>query len=210
MTELWLIRHGETDWNLARRIQGWRDVELNEAGRLQARRLADRLGGEGHVFDAIYSSDLRRAHATALSVAARLGMDVRLEPRVRERRFGVLESLTPDEMDARQPEASAAWRARDLDHPLGGGESLREFHRRVVQAMDAIAASHPGQRVLAFTHGGVLDIVWRHAHRLALSTPRHEKLLNCAINRVACAGDGWRILDWGDASHICASADDIV
>jgi len=210
MTELWLIRHGETDWNLARRIQGWRDIELNELGRRQARRLAERLGDEGHVFDAIYSSDLKRAHATALSVAERLGMDVRVEPGVRERRFGVLEGLAMDDMDAHEPEASAAWRARDPDHGLGGGESLREFHRRVVQAMDAIAARHPGRRVLAFTHGGVLDMAWRHVQGLPLTTPRHGQLLNCAINRVALADGSWRIVDWGDVDHIGSSADDIV
>ena len=210
MTELWLIRHGETDWNLARRLQGWHDIELNDLGRRQARLLADRLGRDGHAFGAIYSSDLQRAHATALSVAERLGMPVQAEPGMRERRCGVLEGLSMDDMDAREPEASAAWRGRDPDHPLGDGESLREFHQRVVQTMEVIAARHAGERVLAFTHGGVLDVAWRHAQDLPLTAPRHAKLVNCAINRVRVAAQRWRIIDWGDISHIGAGEDDIV
>ncbi len=211
MTEIWLIRHGETDWNRARRLQGWKDIPLNDEGTEQAARLARRLGkdAQGGPFEAIYSSDLQRAHSTALPVAELLQLRVRPEPGLRERCYGVLEGLAMDELEQHQPVAAAAWRSRDPDRTLDGGESLRQFRDRVVTTLEDVAMRHPDARVLLFAHGGVLDIAWRHAQDIPLSHPRDAALLNTAVNRLRYENGRWRVMGWGDISHIDTSADDV-
>ena len=100
MTELWLMRHGETDWNIVHRLQGWRDIGLNDAGREQAARLANRLADEGttYTFHAAYSSDLDRTVKTLAPAAERLGLTVETTPALRERHYGSLEGLTVNEL----------------------------------------------------------------------------------------------------------------
>ena len=98
MTTLLLARHGETDWNREFRIQGSSDIQLNELGRQQAQFLAQELTDVD--LDAIYSSDLSRAQATAAAVAATHGLEVQLDPRLRERSFGSWEGLTREDVSA--------------------------------------------------------------------------------------------------------------
>src|SRR5213078_2372373 len=97
MTTLLLVRHGETDWNAAGRLQGHTDRPLSDYGREQARRLADELSSEG--VDAIYTSDLARARETAEIVAERLHLPVVLDPDLREKNWGTWEGLTSVERD---------------------------------------------------------------------------------------------------------------
>lgn len=212
MTEIWFIRHGETAWNHQRRLQGWQDIPLNEMGKAQAAKLASRLRNEAiHTpFDALYSSDLQRAHATAQSTADNLGLRIRTEPGIRERGFGVLEGLEMDLVTTCQPEAAAVWKSRDPTLTLEGGESLGQFQARIVATVDDMAQRHRNERILAFTHGGVLDIIWRHAAGLALNAPRDAAftLFNVGINRISVAGRQWRIVDWGDVAHIAGDTED--
>ena len=208
MTEIWFIRHGETVWNAERRLQGWQDTALNDTGREQAARLAARLRehAAGEPFAALYSSDLQRAHHTAEPVSEQLGLRVRVEPGIRERGFGELEGLAIDRVDALAPAAAAAWKSRDPLRPLEGGESLGQFHARVIATVQDLAQRHAGERILAVTHGGVLDIIWRHASGVPLQPPRQAALLNASINRVGVQAQGWRVLGWGDVAHIAAEA----
>ena len=213
MTEIWFIRHGETDWNRQRRLQGWQDIPLNEFGRNQAGLLASRLREDARStpIHAIYSSDLQRAHATATPVSEQLDLRVRVEPGIRERGFGVLEGLDLERIDALAPEAAAAWRSRDPLRALDGGETLGQFQSRVISTVDDVASRHDGERILMFTHGGVLDIIWRHASGVPLNAPRDAALLNVSINRVGVDGRKWEVLDWGDVSHVAAEVgDDVV
>ena len=168
-----------------RQLQGWQDIPLNEFGRNQAGLLASRLreDARGTPFDAIYSSDLQRAHATATPVSEQLDLRVRVEPGIRERGFGVLEGLDLERIDALAPEAAAAWRSRDPLRALDGGETLGQFQSRVISTVDDVASRHDGERILMFTHGGVLDIIWRHASGVPLNAPRDAALLNVSINR---------------------------
>ena len=203
MTEIWFIRHGETDWNHQRRLQGWQDIPLNDAGRNQAGLLAHRMRQlEDTRFGAIYSSDLQRALHTAEPVSAVLELRVRTEPGLRERGFGVLEGLDYDSLDTKAPEAAAAWKSRDPLRALEGGETLGQFQSRILATVEDIASRHEGERILAFTHGGVLDIIWRHASGVPLNGPRDAALLNVSINRVEVAPRQWRVIDWGDVSHV--------
>ena len=92
MTEVWIVRHGETPWNVERRVQGWEDIPLNGTGVGQAQALGRHLAHlrtAGTEFDAIYSSDLKRAHQTATIASESLGLEPRLEPGMRERTWRI-------------------------------------------------------------------------------------------------------------------------
>lgn len=144
MTTILLARHGETDWNLQRRVQGHSDTPLNETGRAQARALAKTLADA--TFDAIYSSDLARAEETARIVAESKGLEVTAVPDLRERNFGTWEGLTDKEILERFPDAKlGSW---------GDAETKDEMTRRVLGALEQIATAHPDGRVLVVTHGG--------------------------------------------------------
>lgn len=207
-TRLCLVRHGETAWNAERRIQGQTDVPLSAVGQAQARATAAALAHEP--VTAICSSDLARALHTAEATAHRLRLPVRREPALRERHFGVLQTLTYDEFAVRQPQAHARFLAREADFALpGGGESLRGFADRVCACSDALVAAHPGGVVLVFTHGGVLDILHRRASGQPLSARRDFEIHNAALNWVEVDDGIWRILAWGDRSHLSEALDEL-
>lgn len=211
MTEIWFIRHGETAWNREGRLQGWQDIALNAAGREQAAQLALRLANSGQTFDALYSSDLQRAHTTAEPLSSALGLRLRTEPGLRERSFGILEGLDLARIDELAPEAAAARKSRDPHTPVEGGESLGQFQSRILATVNDLAQRHTGERILAVTHGGALDIIWRHASKVALDGPRPVPLLNASINRIGIDGRQWQVLEWGDITHLdLESASDIV
>lgn len=204
---LCVVRHGETDWNVARRLQGHTDIALNDTGRLQAQATARQLAGE--VFDGVYSSDLARAVETAESICAESRPPVILCADLRERHFGTLQGLTGDEVRARFPGINARIEARDPDLVPDGGESLNDFARRVGQAFAAIARTHGGQQVLVVTHGGVLDILFRLANDRSLDTPRDFLIPNAALNWLRHDGTRLSVEQWAIKSHLTAARDDL-
>ncbi|MCB1958374.1 MAG: histidine phosphatase family protein, partial [Rhodocyclaceae bacterium] len=156
-----LVRHGETAWNAERRLQGHSDIPLNAVGEDQARATARQLTEQR--FDAIYTSDLRRARQTAQACAAALGLREIAEPALRERHFGFFQGLTYDEARLRHPGAYHLFETRDTAYAFEGGESLATFYQRVVAAITALADRHPGGQLLVVAHGGVLDCINRMA-----------------------------------------------
>jgi 2,3-bisphosphoglycerate-dependent phosphoglycerate mutase len=164
-TRIILARHGETDWNRERRWQGHSDRPLNTTGREQAEALAAQLVGEP--ISAVYSSDLIRAHETARIVARRLGLDVVAVPGLRERRFGSWEGLQDVDVERRFPGA----------HGPPDGETRQEMLRRVLESLEAIAASHPELTVLVVSHGGPIKAALRHHHHPLCEEP----VGNCSV-----------------------------
>jgi 2,3-bisphosphoglycerate-dependent phosphoglycerate mutase len=197
MTELIVIRHGETDWNRQHRFQGQIDVPLNATGRAQAERLAQRLARE--TFDTIVASDLQRARATAEAAAG--GRAIEADPLWREQSFGIAEGLDAPTIVQRHPELWTQWLRHDADYALPGGESVRAFHERVLRALQRVVRAHSG-RVAVFTHGGVLDMLWRASQGLPLHGPRVCEIPNTGINRLRWRDGTLDILEWGDASHL--------
>lgn len=207
-TRIVLIRHGETAWNRATRIQGHTDVPLSPLGLAQAERVAEALAEEP--FAAIYSSDLSRARQTAQALARIHELDVRLDAGLRERAFGRFEGLSWSEIDQGYPEDAARWRRREPDFAVGGGESLISFSERCLAAARRAAAAHPGQSIALVAHGGVLDCLYRAATRAALDTPRSWLLGNATINRLLATVDGFTLVGWNDDRHLAGlSADDM-
>jgi 2,3-bisphosphoglycerate-dependent phosphoglycerate mutase len=210
VTRLLLIRHGETAWNAEHRIQGHLDIPLSPAGVRQSALLAERLASEQ--VDAVYSSQLLRAWLTAVPVAERLGLEVVAEPRLRERAFGIFEGLTLEEIAARHPEAFRRWRSREPDWQLQGGETGQQLIDRVLSVLHEIALRHPGQTVVAVTHGGVLDVAYRAARSLAWDAPREHQMLNAALNRLSATVAPLRLAieTWSDARHLQESRDELL
>ncbi|MBW2281248.1 MAG: histidine phosphatase family protein [Deltaproteobacteria bacterium] len=156
---LLLARHGETDWNRSRRLQGHTDIPLNDLGRRQAHRLADRLAGSD--IAAIQASDLVRAAETAKILGEALGLEPALQSAWREIDLGDLEGQDGVETTRAHGELiSAAARA---DGPLGrGGESFRDFHARIVAGYERICRDHADRTVLLVSHGGTLKALIAH------------------------------------------------
>ena len=206
---LLLIRHGETAWNAEHRIQGRLDVPLSPTGVWQTGRLAQRLAAE--TIDAVVSSDLARAWMTAMPLADARGLVLLPEPRLRERAFGIFEGKTLDEIAAEHPQEFAAWRARDVDWRIPGGESAAEFIARVLEALHDIAAAYLGRTVAVVSHGGVLDVIYRHARALAWDAPREHLMLNASINRLGAhaAPLRLRIVEWADVAHLDQAGDEL-
>ena len=157
MTELIVIRHGETDWNRQHRFQGQIDVPLNDIGLAQAQRLRVRLADEP--IDVLVCSDLQRARSTAEPLARARTLAPQLQPLWREQGFGLLEGLDVPTIRSRHADLWARWTRHEADYALPGGESNAAFHARVMQALAALVATHPGQRLAVVTHGGVLDML---------------------------------------------------
>ena len=200
MTRIILIRHGETVWNQQGRMQGQSDSPLSETGVRQSRQLAQRL--KQIAFSALYSSDSGRAHQTARSVADVTGHDIIVEPRLRERHFGVFEGLTGTEIKFNYPDAYARFKSRDPEYVVPGGESALVFRARVLGCLSEIAERHAGDMVVVVTHGLVLDMVYRSANGIALSEPRTFGLINASLNQFRFDGSTWHAELWGDAGHL--------
>jgi probable phosphoglycerate mutase len=168
VTEILLARHGETDWNRARRVQGHTDVPLNAAGFEQADALARQLATEPLL--AIYSSDLERARETAAAVARSQGLDIVVDPDLREKHFGTWEGLTDLEIAERFPDAvGGRW---------GDGETTEGVAERVIAALTRISARHAPGPVLVVSHGGPLRAILQHLD------VEHGRIGNCEVFRV--------------------------
>lgn len=197
---VFLLRHGQTDWNAERRLQGHLDMPLNAVGRWQAERLGQALAGEGIV--ALYSSDLLRAQQTAQPLARALELPLQTDAALRERHFGRLEGLSYAEIDQRFPDDARGWRLREPGFAPGGGETLAAFFERAVAAVTRLAAPHEGQAIALFTHGGVLDCLHRAATGAELQAPRSWQLGNASINRLLYTGSGFVLVGWDDHAHL--------
>ena len=206
VTRVLAIRHGETAWNLASRIQGQLDIGLNDTGLWQARRLALALADGG--LSALYASDLQRARLTAQAVAARTGLQVITDSGLRERAFGIFEGQTYADIERRWPAQSRRWRQRDPAFGAEGGETLAAFYDRSVACATHLASRHPGETIALVAHGGVMDCLYRAATRAGLQAPRTWQLGNASINRLLYSPEGFTLVGWNDALHLHPDAPD--
>jgi probable phosphoglycerate mutase len=199
-TRICFVRHGETDWNIDKRIQGHLDVGLNAMGRAQA--LAMGFHAAHYRFAALYSSDLTRTMDTARAIGEREGLEIRPLPQLRERNYGIFQGLTAEESATRHPEAHALYQSREPHYAFETGESLIDLTARIEQAVDWMVRHHVGQTICAVTHGGVLDIIYRKATGRPLDAPRDFPIPNCALNWIRIDEHGWHIEKWADRQHL--------
>jgi broad specificity phosphatase PhoE len=182
VTTLLLVRHGETDWNREGRWQGHSDTRLNDVGREQAAGLASELDG----VDVVYASDLARARETADILAGGLGLEVHVDPRLRERSFGAWEGLTAAEIEARFADAHGRWLAGE-GPGADDAEPFDSFAARVHAFLENVLARHPGETVLVVAHGGSIRVI--HAAASGLDYIRDHRSIpgvpNCTVARYA-------------------------
>lgn len=163
--KIFIIRHGETDYNKERRIQGWLDIPLNVAGHQQAEQVAQLLSH--NKIDALYSSDLTRAHQTAIHIATKIGIEIKLAPELRERDMGIFSGWAwetePD------PKKEKLWgefeTARDRNvrnWKKHRGESIGDVSDRLSHFFTVIHHHHANQHVAIVSHGGAINRILEH------------------------------------------------
>ncbi len=211
-TELWLIRHGESQGNRIGVMQGQDDFPLTDIGNLQALHLADRLRSQR--FAALYCSDLTRARHTAETLGETIGLTPVADQRLREIDTGAWSGLTNEQVKAQFPTEWATWQKCDPTLRRGGGESYREAAVRITAALSDLAMSHPGERILVVAHGGVLRGYLAQLIGLPLNRQWHLSISNASLSRVrpfhvAIPGDPpklGRVLALNDTAHLESEA----
>lgn len=187
MPRLYLVRHGETEWNALGRLQGHTDIPLNARGRDQAVAIARDLANEG--LGAVITSDLARARETGAIVAEQLGLAApRVLPELRERAFGVFEGLTRDQCMERYPDAWAAWHAQTDVPP--GGEALPNATARMHAVLATLAAEEGDAPTLIISHGGVMRL-WLVDVLGGAVAPLHNGI-TWVVERERVAPQAWR------------------
>jgi broad specificity phosphatase PhoE len=197
-TEILVIRHAQTDHNREQRFQGHATTPLNAHGQEQARLLAQRLA-RGPV-EAIYSSDLPRAHQTAAAVASSLSLPIFPLRGLREIDVGEAVGLTRDELRKRQPDLfGPAWASARFP----GGESHEELGSRIGGTLRDLAAAHPQQRIAVVTHGGAIRALLAAVAGIPLEALVGLVVANTSITRLRRTPDGvFRLLGLNDAAHL--------
>ena len=202
MTSIVLLRHGETDWNANRRLQGWAPTPLNEHGREQAANAGAHLAST-YAFDRVVASDLRRTRETAELVCNSVEPDTTFEKAWRERDFGVYQGLSYETMFGEYPEFDVGQSGESaLDTTPKRGESLLDLRERVLGGFERLLDDATDETVLVVTHGGPLYAVLSHANNLDYATAIDEgSQNNCAVNELRYDSDGFEVVHENDTSY---------
>lgn len=200
-TEILLVRHGQTTWNVLGKFQGQTDSPLTEVGLQQAQAIARRLRHD--TINHIYSSDLLRAYRTAQIIAAARGeQQIVTDTRLRERHHGIFQGLNKAEIAVTYPELYHNYDLDDPDFVIPEGESRTQVWQRGWTVMNELAQQHIGERILVVTHGGILSAVLRHMLGLPLVGKRKFTLVNVSLNIVSCRNGNWIVDTLGDVAHL--------
>lgn len=201
MTEIIIIRHGETEWNQSGRFQGHSDVPLSEEGRAQAEALGRNLIVDQ--VDAIYASDLIRAMETAAPLAARFGLKVIADPLLRELNFGAWEGRSFTEVNADSPDTMKEFYRDPERAAIPESEPFPDFQKRVAGRVREIAAAECGKRVVIVSHGASIRILLADLLSMPIRSIWHISQLNTAVNRIRFEDDGFAIVTLlNDTSHL--------
>jgi probable phosphoglycerate mutase len=177
---LHFVRHGETDFNAERRIQGQlMEVGLSALGREQAAAVAKELDGCGA--KALYSSDLSRAMQTAAPIARALGLEILPEPALRERNFGVAQGRLFADVE----ELMREWWKRH-DEEIEGGETNRQMYRRVAAFLEALRRAPPADNIVLVSHGGTINMALAYLAGISIEDMQWQRVGNCAVTTVSC------------------------
>ena len=196
-----VVRHGETEWNVQHREIGQLDSALTERGIRQAEAIGERLGSLK--IDCFYSSDLGRAVHTSKIISKYLPpLEVQLDRGLRERRMGVFEGLSWDEIRERYPEKEEEYVRNGFFDFVPGGESAQERVDRSAQTFTAIAEKHPQETVLAVTHAGILTGFLLFVLGIPFSNGQRFIKQNASFNAFEYVNSGWRLHTWNDVSHL--------
>ncbi|MCP4343159.1 MAG: histidine phosphatase family protein [Desulfobulbaceae bacterium] len=200
-TRLYMIRHGETEWNIIGKQQGHLNSNLTQRGVLQARQTG--LALLEYKPDYLYSSDLGRAMQTAKEIGEILDLTIQTDTRLRERHLGMLQGMTQEELAKEYPDIKERFDSFDPTYalPPDGESSQQRYDRSIICAQD-IASRHPGKSIVIVAHGGNIDSFIRRGVDRPLNLPRCYSLCNASINIIDIANDNWKLITWGDIHHL--------
>ena len=200
MTFIYLVRHGETLWNVEGRIQGHGDSPLTDAGRAQAQQVAHALARMP--LQAIYTSDLTRAAETGDAIAAPHALTPRRDPRLREVFFGVWEGLLLEQITEGWPREAAAWRTDSLHHRPPGGETLEAVQARIAASLTEIVVAFPEGAVAVVGHGGSLRAAVAAALDTTPAVSRHLQFDNGSLTTLEYSRDRFMLRCLNDTCHL--------
>ncbi|WP_456274634.1 histidine phosphatase family protein [Bacillus sp. AK031] len=188
MTKVCIVRHGQTDWNKERRLQGSTDIELNETGKQQAREARDFLNGGG--WDAIITSPLKRAKRTAEIINEGLQLPLVEMKEFAERHFGESEGMLIEESRNKYPNGGSP-----------GQETRDDVIERVLSGIEHIQRKYPGGNVLLVAHGAVISILLAH-----LSPDKfiygETRLVNACFNTIHFSDNKWDVKEFNQTGHL--------
>ncbi len=174
MTTLYLLRHGQSEWNILNKVQGQEDTLLTEKGIKQANKAAERLKNEG--IDMVYSSDLKRAYNTAEIVGNKLNLEVNKLDAIREIHFGIWQGLDLNTIKNDHEEDYKLWRTEPHKLNIKNAENLQTLQKRVLGDVQTLVAENPNKKILLVSHGaaikalilGILDIDLANYNKLTI------------------------------------------
>ncbi len=190
--KLYIIRHGETDWNARRLFQGQINTSLNEKGEQQAREARKRIQELGLSFDAVYSSPIDRAVRTVEIVTGLDRAQIHLDARLMEMNFGPLDE-TP--FDQASPMVGNLFRKPSAYVPPRGAESFPEVERRIADFLGDMRRQRPGERILVGCHGCTMRIIMQYVGYLKLDDIWKQPIGNCTILELTLENDRFRITE---------------
>ncbi|MDG1177249.1 MAG: histidine phosphatase family protein [SAR324 cluster bacterium] len=198
-TEIILIRHGETEWNSQKRMQGHSNSDLSEVGREQIQALGELM--KNVTFDHIYSSDSLRARQTAEAITQYSEHTLQFDQRIREKNLGVFEGLTSTEAKERHPEVYRLFKTAGANYVIDEGESTQQLLERALEFIEEIRLRHPQERVVMVTHGGVVRVLMKHALGLSIDAPTRFIIKNTGIFGLIW-NENWLVTQMGGVSHL--------
>ena len=203
-TTLILVRHGETEWNLAGRIQGHSDSGLTARGAEQGRRAGERLAGLD--ISTVYASDLGRARETGEIIAAPHGLAVKTVQELRERCYGAFEGKTAEEIRRETPEVFERWLGDRQGLAPPGGETQQELSERGRGARGEIARAHPGGTVAVATHGGPIKSAVFAVLEIPIGSWDRTWVSNGSVTVLKGNRDELKVACFNDTSHLDLAA----
>lgn len=198
-TEIILIRHGETEWNSQKRMQGHSNSDLSEVGRGQIQALGELMKNVS--FDHIYSSDSLRARQTAEAITQYSGHTLQFDQRIREKNLGVFEGLTSTEAKERHPEVYRLFKTAGANYVIDEGESTQQLLERALEFIEEIRLRHPQERVVMVTHGGVVRVLMKYALGLSIDAPTRFIIKNTGIFGLIW-NENWLVTQMGGVYHL--------
>ncbi|MDG2065119.1 MAG: histidine phosphatase family protein [SAR324 cluster bacterium] len=198
-TEIILIRHGETEWNSQKRMQGHSNSDLSEVGRGQIQALGELMKNVS--FDHIYSSDSLRARQTAEAITQYSGHTLQFDQRIREKNLGVFEGLTSTEAKERHPEVYRLFKTAGANYVIDEGESTQQLLERALEFIEEIRLRHPQERVVMVTHGGVVRVLMKYALGLSIDSPTRFIIKNTGIFGLIW-NENWLVTQMGGVYHL--------
>ncbi|MEC9296321.1 MAG: histidine phosphatase family protein [SAR324 cluster bacterium] len=198
-TEIILIRHGETEWNSQKRMQGHSNSDLSEVGMGQIQALGELMKNVS--FDHIYSSDSLRTRQTAEAITQYSGHTLQFDQRIREKNLGVFEGLTSTEAKERHPEIYRLFKTAGANYVIDEGESTQQLLERALEFIEEIRRRHPQERVVMVTHGGVVRVLMKHALGLSIDAPTRFIIKNTGIFGLIW-NENWLVTQMGGVSHL--------